>query len=428
MTSDQNKSLDSIVYNYLNLPQQINISTDGNNEINYLYTANGQKLMKQTKIENAVEQTVDYIGNFVYEANVLKFILTGEGRVVVNSGGTYEYQYSLKDHLGNTRITFNQNGQIIQEDAYYPFGMKMNGLCYETGEDYKNKYLYNGKELQDDFGLDWYDYGARFYDPQIGRWHVPDPASEISRRWSPYSYCYNNPIRFVDPDGMVVGDFYNKHWEYLGTDGNDDKKVYVVTNKKDEKTIKSNAKTGNTTQVSEVASSVELPSAYVRSKMGDAVDRSNATTTDDTKGGFHEEGGVFGTKNGQDWVAEAKPVPVADPSKGEDAEINEFDLKEGQTIPSATAEGTYHVHPSGEIETSPSSGTFGGGKIFNFNQSPSGVVGGTKGDIPVAASRSSYVTGNSYVLGARSGVVTIYNGNGTVASFPLDKFRTIGVK
>jgi hypothetical protein len=81
--------------------------------------------MKQTRIENAVEQTVDYIGNFVYEDGTLKYILTGEGRVVVNSGGTYEYQYFLKDHLGNTRVTFNQNGQIIQEDAYYPFGMKM---------------------------------------------------------------------------------------------------------------------------------------------------------------------------------------------------------------------------------------------------------------------------------------------------------------
>jgi hypothetical protein len=56
--------------------------------------------MKQTRIENAVEQTVDYVGSFVYEDNVLKYILTGEGRVMVNSGGTYEYQYSpAKRHL-----------------------------------------------------------------------------------------------------------------------------------------------------------------------------------------------------------------------------------------------------------------------------------------------------------------------------------------
>jgi RHS repeat-associated protein len=197
----QNKSLDSIVYNVLNLPQQITISTDGNNEINYLYTVNGQKLMKQTRTDFAVEQTIDYVGNFVYEDNVLKYILTSEGRVLANSGGNFEYQYSLKDHLGNTRITFNQNGEIIQEDAYYPFGMKMNGLCYQSGIDYENKYLYNGKEFQDDFGLDWYDYGARMYDAVIGRWHVIDPLIEKHHEYTPYAYVYNNPILFIDPDG-----------------------------------------------------------------------------------------------------------------------------------------------------------------------------------------------------------------------------------
>jgi RHS repeat-associated protein len=95
---------------------------------------------------------------------------------------------------------------VVQTTSYYPFGLVMNQTNGNTAPDYqKNKYLCNGKELQDDVlagsSLNWFDYGARFYDPQIGRWNVIDQLAEKFNDYSPYCYVGNNPISRFDPDG-----------------------------------------------------------------------------------------------------------------------------------------------------------------------------------------------------------------------------------
>jgi RHS repeat-associated protein len=89
-------------------------------------------------------------------------------------------------------------GEIVSNNTYYPFGMLFDHNIQAVSEN-AYKYKYNGKELQE---TGMYDYGARFYMPDIGRWGVVDPLAETSRRWSTYIYAYNNPIRFIDPDGM----------------------------------------------------------------------------------------------------------------------------------------------------------------------------------------------------------------------------------
>jgi RHS repeat-associated protein len=196
-----------IVYNTLNLARTVTTTSTGAQLATYTYTAAGEKINN-----TGSDGTWDYIEGIVYNkppggtTSTISYIQTEEGRATPN-GSTYAYQYDLKDQLGNVRVTFDKDpstgvAREIQADEYYAFGLRKPG-GYTFGGN--NRYLYNGKELQTDL-TSQYDYGARFYDPVIARWNTIDPLAEKNRAWSPYSYVKNNPIRFIDPDGMIEVD------------------------------------------------------------------------------------------------------------------------------------------------------------------------------------------------------------------------------
>ncbi|MDR6734844.1 DUF6443 domain-containing protein [Sphingobacterium sp. 2149] len=253
-------------YNYLNLPKTV---SGTGKSIAYTYDASGAKLNRKSTV-GGITTEQDYISGIEYiKANganpVIERIATEDG-FLLNSSGNYSYYYNLTDHLGNVRVVLKKDGTstapvatVMQKQDYYPFG-KTKSIATSIN----NKYLYNGKEMQTDLnggthtlGASYVlegqlDYGARFYDAEIGRWNVLDPlqedeywsayddtyAKELSNlgydvdlaegrvnagnyfsllgprnvitadnsavhyNSSPYAYVLNNPLSFIDPMGL----------------------------------------------------------------------------------------------------------------------------------------------------------------------------------------------------------------------------------
>ena len=250
MIDMMDKGIQGINYNYINLPESFQFlpssTFSGINYINlsYLYRADGTKLRKIYSVRGEgrnqpTKNTItDYLDGFHYNYSEqvscitcrtevafeeqafqkdiiiepvpiklpvwrLDFVPTAEGFYSFTEN-RYIYQY--RDHLGNARVNFAKKAdgtlEITDKNDYYAFGMNHIGTVKSLLGGYQN-YKYNGKELQE---TGMYDYGARFYMPDIGRWGVVDPLAEQYRRHSIYNYAVNNPIRFIDPDGRGVND------------------------------------------------------------------------------------------------------------------------------------------------------------------------------------------------------------------------------
>ena len=242
MNLDKNKGITAITYNHLNLPIKITFGTQGN--IVYIYNAIGQKVNKTVNVVSPTVQATltDYLNGFQYTNSKLNFFPTAEGyvSVVTETGGfvgvsqAFNYVFNYTDHLGNIRLSYAIDPatnaiKIVEENHYYPFGLKHSNYNSSLNRFGKtatsvvslktappipgpvtfsavNNYKYNGKELQDELGLNMYDYGARNYDAATGRWGVIDPLAEKYPDISPYAYVANNPIRFIDPDGRIIVD------------------------------------------------------------------------------------------------------------------------------------------------------------------------------------------------------------------------------
>jgi len=195
----------TIGYTITNMPH---LFITENETILVTYDAAGNKIKKETP-----DYVKTYFGPIEFKDGAFEALYHDQGRTIPAEGG-FRTEYNIKDHLGSVRVTYSDidgNGtidygsELLQENHYYPFGMVWEGTrLMPEAPNVVNPYQYNGKELNEEIG--WLDYGARWYDPSIGRWNAVDPMAEKMPSWSTYNYTFNNPVRFIDPDGMLPSD------------------------------------------------------------------------------------------------------------------------------------------------------------------------------------------------------------------------------
>jgi RHS repeat-associated protein len=167
----------------------------------FLRDHTGRELASYNSYTNRIQSVNLYGNGMIGQVNVYwdsTFVEdpSGEGEFW-NFNRTDERSYFVKDHLGSVRITFSQDSTVIlNAQDYYPFGETMRVL---PGNPYQNRYKFTEKERDLETGYDY--FGARYYDSELGRWLSVDPLADKYPGWSPYNYCMNNPLKYVDQDG-----------------------------------------------------------------------------------------------------------------------------------------------------------------------------------------------------------------------------------
>ena len=211
LTYDSNRGINCITYDYGHHPSEISMMSKKMTLYND-YTPDGRKLSsrhygmvpKGNGYYRRLNTTDLYIDGLILRDGVPYIWQFDGGYVSLNANATpTSWNYYITDHLGSTRKVVDSNNNVKETINYYPFGseMKMQDPAQMAGDTWQ-PYRFTSKELDNQNGLNWYDFGARWYDVAgVPMWTSVDPLAEKYYNVSPYAYCNNNPVMFIDPDG-----------------------------------------------------------------------------------------------------------------------------------------------------------------------------------------------------------------------------------
>ncbi|MBR6640351.1 MAG: RHS repeat-associated core domain-containing protein, partial [Muribaculaceae bacterium] len=408
MTKDLNRGITSIQYNLQNMPTRI-VYNDRHYE-NRLYNSLGEKLRtihtvfvtSSTSSSTSTaalitENKRDYYGeDLVYRNDTLEMVLTDVGYVDAQG----RYYYYILDYQGNIRQVVDAQGNVLEQNDYYPYG----GLFGESAS--HQSYKYSGKELERMNGLNTYDFHARPYYYPVLQFHSPDILSEEKPWNSPYLYCSGNPINRIDPSGMA--DIYaikKGKAVLIGYNGVDDNDVYVVT-RDVKKAVEKATKNGNayTGVLREGDNVVKIPTG---NQMTGVVESVNQSAKSQKENGGHA---MKGDNSVVHWDEGGEPITD---DKENSISIRPFKIGGKSKIPNNVndVEFYWHTHPNRKINKNSS---FGSSKPSPKDRT-----------FQKEMQQSGY-NGNTFVIGLRENKVTFYNKDKNIITMPYPVFVNLG--
>ena len=344
---------------------------------------------------------VDYAGNCVYEDRALKMVLIPEGYIKAD-GIVGEYRYYVRDHQGNVRAVVDGEGNLVEANDYYPYGLPLPAAGGLAGN--AQPYKYGGKELLSachggDSGADaltgLYDFGPRWQSSPTALWAQPDPEAESYPGISPYAYCAANPVKYIDPTGCSI--FFMEQDGKLvnvGSDGNDDGRIFIVNKSLGKKIQETTKKNEYYVEDLEGNKAAEITDIYDFEIINSEMNKANA---DGYERGMHmDRDGIV-----QIWD---RGTEVS----GTDSEIKhsvkQF-FQNGKQLPYLNEMKWYmHIHPTNDVDS-----RFGSSKPSKSDKMNDHNY------------RNSKYKGTTFVLGGKDKKVTFYNGEKIIATISLEQ-------